>query len=243
LNRNREISVVAVLLAALIAVVFFTLPSVGAKDSLSYQAVLDSLQVRFQKIRDYRVDVHIAVDMEGIRVPPMQATVYFKQPDHLRIISDRFAMLPKHAVLFSPGQIRRLIEKGQVLEQAKEPDGLFRVRVRLPEERSAPGGILTLWFEPGTWVLKKLEIETERYGRIVVENRYGRVAGNFYLPKRSRVTVNLTPLALSNRQAPSSRGLRRDFLSRISGKGTVYITYLNYRINQGVPDSIFERKP
>lgn len=240
----RKLNAKTVLLLALLSVPSFAAePPARGQAALTFQTVLDSLQVRFRRIRDYRVRVHVVVDMRGLRIPPMQATVYFKQPDRLHIAADRFAMLPRHAIMFTPGLIRELIAKGRVLEQGVDANGLFRVKVKLRRKGDRPGGVLTLWFDLNAWVVKKMRVENASYGWMEVENEYGRVGGGFYLPVRSRVKVDLNMASLPRPGKGARHKLQRKFLQEVSGKGMVYVTYLDYRINQGIPDGVFRRRP
>jgi hypothetical protein len=59
-------------------------------------------QAEFEKIDDYQVDVRIKVDVDFLKMPEREATIYYKKPDKFHIDSENFAMLPKSGLNFSP---------------------------------------------------------------------------------------------------------------------------------------------
>ena len=64
--------------------------------------ILDAVKEKFNKVKDYQADVIGKLDISFAKVPDTKATVYFKQPDKVKIDSKGFAMLPKQSVNFSP---------------------------------------------------------------------------------------------------------------------------------------------
>src|SRR3989304_2127516 len=57
--------------------------------------VLARCEKNMEGIEDYVVDLTAEVDMEGVRMPRMEATMYFKKPDKVHFESPNFAMLPR----------------------------------------------------------------------------------------------------------------------------------------------------
>ena len=213
-----------------------------AQAQLTFSAAMDSLQRRFEAIRDYQVDVHAVVNVEGIRVPPMDATVFFKQPDHIHVEARGFAMLPRHAVAFSPALLRRMLEKGRILSQSWKGPHRFEAKVAVREPRTMQEAVFTLEIDTQRWLLVRVRIESERFGWMEVRNEFGKVAGKYLLPVKSRVLLNLNRDVLPRFGGPHSRelrSLRDNMLGQFGGKGVVYLTFLHYRVNEGLPDSVF----
>ena len=88
-------------------------------------AILEDVKSKFGLIEDYTVDALIKVDVNFLRVPETQATIYFKQPDKVRMMSDGFALLPKEGINFSP---LRLLKNDFSAIFVKSDSGCARIR-------------------------------------------------------------------------------------------------------------------
>ena len=77
----------------------------NGKDAESKSAVhrlISNTQDQFEKARDYQVTMTIELKVPGFRMPRKKYTVFFKQPDKLKIKSKGFGMLPKTGLFTSP---------------------------------------------------------------------------------------------------------------------------------------------
>ena len=63
---------------------------------------LDALQKKYSGLKDYTVDVNVHFDVEGFKAPDMQAKLYCKPPDRMKIESKRIFFLPKEGGTFNP---------------------------------------------------------------------------------------------------------------------------------------------
>ena len=72
------------------------------------EAILEKVRLEFEKIEDYQVDVKIKVDVDFLKMPDREATIFYKKPDKFHIDSENFAMLPKSGLNFSPSRISEL---------------------------------------------------------------------------------------------------------------------------------------
>ena len=50
---------------------------------------------KFDGIKDYTVDVKVQVDMKAAQIPEMEAKLYYKAPDKVKIDSKGFFLMPK----------------------------------------------------------------------------------------------------------------------------------------------------
>ncbi len=100
------------------------------------EALLKRVEAALAPVRDYTVTLEITADLEQARIPPMKATMYFKQPDRVHVESEGFALLPKEAFSLSP---TRLLERFRVDSVVTERDGgapHYRLRMAARDERS-----------------------------------------------------------------------------------------------------------
>ena len=75
--------------------IIFFISSILFAQTKNADEIITNVKNKFETVKDYQVDLKIEVDMEFLRVPKVSATVYFKQPDKMKMDSKDFAVLPK----------------------------------------------------------------------------------------------------------------------------------------------------
>ena len=220
---------------------FFTSLSAQSKNP---EQIINQVINNFNKVKDYQVDVSIKVDVEFLKVPESKAKIYFKQPNKVHLESEGFAMLPKEGLDFSPSYLANkdytaIYEKDELL------DGVNTSIVKIIPTGDKGSVILTtLWIDQKEKIIRKVESTTKTNGTFTINLFYD---SNLKYPLPSKVVfafnidqMNL-PKALDNAEnedQPRKKGKRTSSIT----KGQVIITYSNYQVNKGIPDSIFEEK-
>jgi len=207
------------------------------------EKILDAVKKKFDAVRDYEVDVSIKLDFEFVKMPDTKAKIYFKQPDKVKIDSKGFAMLPKQSLNFSPkqflnGKYTAIYVKTETVDGSK----LDVVKI-IPESDSAGIVLSTLWIEQAQSVIRKIETTAKRSGTVKVELTYDNK--NLGLPSQLKFNFsaeksqqqNVSP---ENKDDQDEHNIRWRDRSELSG--SVIVTYSNYKINKGIPDSFFEEK-
>jgi outer membrane lipoprotein-sorting protein len=204
--------------------------------------ILADVITNFNRIKDYQVDVNIKVDVELLKVPDSDAKIYFKQPDKIHLESEGFALLPKDGIDFTPSS---LLKKNYtaIYEQDVNLDGINTSVVKIIPTGDQGNVILsTLWIDQKNKVIRKVESTTKTNGTFTMNFSYD---DNIKYPLASKIvfTFNIDQSKMpkelgdnSESNQPSKRN--KKFNSLI--KGQVIITYSNYQINKGIPDSIFD---
>lgn len=195
---------------------------------------------KFEKIRDYEVDVEVKLNMTGIKVPNMKAKMYFKQPDKVQVKSDGFAMLPKQSTNFSPSQFfQGDYTSVYVKTENIEGHNLDVVKI-IPDNDSSDVVLSTLWIDITDHVIRKFETTGKKSGNVITELKYNKE--NQGLPSEIIFSFNAgnTELPQQLKGQNENEGNRRRRGQNISG--SVIIKYSNYKINKGIPDTIFEEK-
>ncbi len=204
--------------------------------------LLDAVKNKFNQIKDYQADVVVKVDMDFIKVPDSKAKVYFKQPDKTKMESEGFAMLPKQSTKFSPmellkGNFTSVYVKSETIDNRK----LDVVKI-IPNSDSSDVVLTTLWIDAGYSYIKKIETMSKRGGAVAVGFTYNDTS--IALPSKLVFSFNLGEVNMPpDVSGPGKKGERkrgRDEATKI--KGSVIMTYSNYKINKGLPDSLFEEK-
>jgi outer membrane lipoprotein-sorting protein len=203
------------------------------------QKILDAVVGKFNKVKDYQADITAKVDISFIKVPDTKAKVYFKQPNKVKIDSKGFAMLPKQSVNFSPADLLKGNYNTFFVKTEKIDDTTLDVIKIIPNSDSTDIFLSTFWIDTAQSLIKKVEMNGKRTGTTTVTLEYGNP--QYSLPSKVIFSFNLGDVNLpqqsqSNQKPEEHRG-RTQGLS-----GSVILTYSNYVINKGIPDSIFEEK-
>jgi len=201
--------------------------------------VLSNVQAVFDGIEDYTVSLDVTVDIERLKVPPMQATMYFKQPDKVHFESEGFALLPKEGVGFNPSMLTRryMVADMEVQEISGKTAYVLTLKPR-DDKTQLRKAYLTV--DPDHWTPSEL-VAPLFDGRIMRASfRHRRVDGR-WLP--SELRVSLTSDDSSDVKAPNlldeMAPMRRQQIPR---KGIIHVRYSEYRINTGLSDELFDRK-
>ena len=204
------------------------------------EVILENVKKEFEKIDDYQVDVRIKVDVEFLKMPERQAKIYYKKPDKLQIESDNFAMLPKSGLNFSPlGFLSYKYTAFYEKEDTINGRSVSVVKV-IPIEANADVILSTFWIDTERNLILKIESSRKPQGTFIIDLDYLKTKGNFWLPSSMVFTFSLEPGMLPGRIAEELyKGNKQDDEAK---KGSVYLFYSDYKVNQGLPDSLFEQK-
>lgn len=202
-------------------------------------AILKSLQNVFEGIKDYQVDMTISVDMSFIKVPKSKATLYFKQPDKVKLDSKGFAMLPKEGLTFSPGKLLDFDYSAFYMREEKLEGSTVDVIKIIPESDSARVVITTLWIDSNYKILRKIKSTTKNAGEFEINLSYGDPAG-IKLPSSAEITFNLDGSKMPARLRNEIQKDSKDQKINDPMGGKVTIRYENYRINKGLSDDLFK---
>lgn len=198
--------------------------------------ILNSIKERFNKIKDYQVDAQIKVDVDFIKAPDMKAKIYFKAPDKLKLDSKDFAMLPKQAFNFSP---MAFLDKGyNSIYSSTEGKSTAVIKI-IPTSDSSDFILTTLWIDTDKNLVQKIESTGKRGVSSRVELKY---SGSVKYPLPSQIKFYFE---ISSMHLPNPDPRRKDSNNKKSNEkqsGNVTITYSNYQVNRGIPDSIFKEK-
>ncbi len=206
------------------------------------QVIIEKIQARLEQIDDYRVTARVNVDIPNLRMPDKKLTILYKSPDKLSVKTAGFAIVPKIGFLPS---VKDLIDEDMevILKNTLREDGttLYVLDI-IPKELSAET-TASIWVNSQRWTVEKVLIQVENAGESVINFYYLQVE-NFWLPESTVVYLNMERgIPHMNRPTVENPVGTIDHRSRngsgpVSGK--VLVTFEDYRINQGLDDSLFE---
>ncbi len=198
----------------------------------------------FSKVKDYQVDVNIKVDIEFLKVPDSKAKIYFKQPDKVHLESEGFALLPKDGLDFSPSS---LVKKNYtaIYEQDVMLDGINTSIVKVIPIGDQGNVILsTLWIDQSKKIIRKVESTTKTNGTFSINFFYDDNL-KYPLPSKIIFSFNIDQMNIPNAfgdEPNADQPKKKKGRFNSTTKGQVIVTYSNYKVNKGIPDSIFDVK-
>lgn len=218
-------------------VIFFLIAAniFGQKDPYK---ILDDVKKNFEKIEDYQVDVNVKINVDFLKVPETNAKIYFKKPDKMKFDSEGFALLPKQSMNFSPAQLLNF-EYDALYVGIDTIDNSVTDEIKiLPKSDTTNLVLSTLWIDRDNDVVKKVVSTTKNSGTFQVSISYGE---NVPLPSEVKFEFNIEdmniPHSITGEPPAGESSKNKDEI-----KGSVIITYHNYKINQGIDDEFFEDK-
>ena len=231
----------------MILLICCTLPTASGQKKTQESAgsvILQNVARGNEGIQDFVAKIEAKVDMERLRVPKMTATLYFKKPDKVHFDSPGFAMLPREGVVMNAGTLRTRYNAEVVGEESVEGKKLLKLRLTGKEQNIRPQQLF-VWIDQTSWTIAKME-SVPYQGRILrLEFTYATQSGGYVLPQTLKASFEATvrdstqrPLDLDMPAASQLDELRQ----RVPRSGSITVQYLEYKINVGLSDAIFEKK-
>ncbi len=196
--------------------------------------ILARLGHTYDGLKDYTVNVRANVDVERMRVPKMEAKVYFKQPDKIHFESSGFALLPREGV-FNPFQFTKDRSGKIVGTDTASGVNVLKVLLSQPENKKGPG--VTIFIDTTRWVIVRAETQPYAGRNVKATFLYGKT-GEWWLPSHVEVILDVQA-ADEGDQPPGMMGGSPGMSPKMPRKGKVTIDYQDYRVNQGLADEIF----
>ena len=215
--------------------------SIVAQEKDPYK-ILESVKEKFNSIQDYQVDATITVDINFLRVPESHAKVYFKQPDKIKLDSEGFALLPKEGINFSPVNLLNNDFNAIYSKSDSLGEKLVDVIKIIPASDSSGVILTTLWIDDEMDIVVKMETTTKRSGTFELEMNYEKSSYD-YLPSEVKLTFRVSEIQIQKtitgdlNENEEPRRKRDEPMT-----GTVIINYENYKVNQGLEDSLFVKE-
>lgn len=202
--------------------------------------ILNLVQEKFGKVENYIVDISIDIDVNFLKVPESKAVLYYEKPDKVHMESESFALLPKQGLNFSPTRVLQR-EHSAIYVNEEEFNGYNCDVIKIiPISSESQIVLSTMWIDVIDHVVRKIETTTKEDGTISIELDYNN-ANEYGLPERAVFSFKIDELNIPNvvsgefdQKEEPKRGSKGPL------KGTVIVTYTNYKINTELPENIFE---
>ena len=214
----------------------------GFPQTKNPEAILEKVKLEFEKIEDYQVDVKIKVDVDFLKMPDREATIFYKRPDKFHIDSENFAMLPKSGLNFSPLGFLNYKYTAFYEREDTVNETLTSVIKVIPLEGKADVILSTFWVDTKRNLILKVESSRKPQGTFIIDLEYLKTSEGFWLPSSLvfsfTVDRSLLPSRFTEPDDSKSNGKSKDSEKEETGK--VYLDYSNYKVNIGLSDELFD---
>jgi outer membrane lipoprotein-sorting protein len=204
---------------------------------------LHSVYQKLMKVKDYAVDAEIRADIPLIRILPVNATIYFKQPGKVKVDSKSIAILPRQGFSELSGIIKDTSSYTSVYTGKETINNIPAIIISLIPSIDTGDLILAkFWIDASRNLVLKSQLTTRSKGTIVIEYFY-HTQVDFGLPDKMIFTVDVKKFKIPKAMATDIQAENKtpESKEKESKKGTVEIKLKNYKINQGLKDSFFKK--
>ncbi len=202
-------------------------------------SILEKIKESYLKIIDYQADMEIKVNVNFIEIPDKKAKIYVKQPDKIKYQSDDFILLPKKGFEFSINEILKYKYTSIYIKTDTIQNLEYEVIKIIPHELKSEIILATLWINKENSSIFQMEINTKKAGDFIMGFTYKE---SNVLPQQVIISFDLKEINI-----PFSflSGENKDLFNNKdkieNSKGEIIISYSNYIINSGIPDSLFKK--
>ncbi len=224
--------------------ILFTILTAVAWNNANAQVdpLIEKVSQKLALVDDYVADGVMKTDVSFIKASLGKVKVYFKKPNLLKVKKEGgISLLPKGGVSVT---INSLLNTKQYIalpagKQQYKGKELTVIKL-VPTDDKLDWVISTLWIDPSDALVYKTFTTTKENGSYEITMEYGNYA-NMGLPSKIIFAFNTKDYKLPN-------GITLEFgdedptakqKALKNKKGSIEITYSNYIINKGVPNSIF----
>jgi outer membrane lipoprotein-sorting protein len=217
-----------------VIVLFFSGATVQPQE-LSGEEILDRVEQTLMRVDDYTATLDIVADIEGLSVPPMNVTMYFKQPDKVHFDSEGFALIPREGLAMSLTKLKENFSVGRTDRDTVHGEPAYRLTLEPKSERTRTRRLQVL-VNPDRWTVERIVTSTVNGRSIEATFVYMDVEG-YWLP--SALDVHFAASRSDSTDIPSWEQQPR---GRGPREGKLEIRYSSYRINTGLRDELFDQQ-
>ncbi len=219
------------LMSILFGIVLLFLPPQGGEGT----RYLENAIRKFDAIKDYVVDVKVHMDIKAVQAPDMEAKVYYKEPDKIKIDSKGLFFMPRDVGVINPRKFDPDKYAIDVLDTLTcNGDPAVRLSLVLKNDESTGRNVI-LTIDKKDWLIVEIAAAPYPGRQASAKITYGTFDG-FQMPVKVEVNLDVGKIDSTAR----GFGRERTHLNELKGKVEVY--YSNYKINSGLSDDIFKKR-
>ena len=205
--------------------------------------IIQQVRAKLDKVNDYEAKGKLKTNVIFIKAPIANVRIYFKKPNKLKIYNENgISFIPKGSVNISLNNIFSNSDNYDVIDVGKEESTDLRIIKLLPKDDSAEIVLSTLYIDEKQSLIKKAKTTTKENGTYELEMTYGKYT-EYGLADKIVFSFNIKEYKLPKGVTfdyDDGSKKKEDADPLKNRKGKVEISYSEYIINKGVPDSVFK---
>lgn len=203
--------------------------------SVNADELLNQVKEKLNEVNDYSVNVEVGINMDFLKMPKSKAQLFFKKPDKFKFNSTGFAILPKAGVDFNPQKILEFDLTSEIVGDTLIDSKNLKIVQIIPEADTLKFQSATLFIDDIALLIKQIKISAFNGAEITTKFKYDSSL-EFALPSELNVNFDFSKMAEDDKPKNRRSKMPSNF------KGEISIKYIDYKINLGIDDSIFEEE-
>ena len=203
--------------------------------------VIAAVNAKLQKARDYSVDANIVSEIPMLKIAPVQAKIYFKQKDKIKLESKSIIALPKQGLINLPVLLADASSYTAVTAGKESLSGVATEIVNIiPSSDTSDVVIAKLWVDTARDIVLKSSTTTRSNGTVIVEYQYKNQV-QYGLPDKLIFTIDVKKFKIPKGLAADiNNSNKADPNAPTPKTGKIHISLSNYAVNKGINDSFFK---
>lgn len=239
--NNRRTAPALLVLAILSAQFFFPI-ELYSQQQKSKPPTASELIVRasnkLKTIKEFEADIRLHIELSYLKARDVDGRLFFRYPDQTKFTLKSGGMTPKLGIGLP---FAKLLETKHtsiaIAQELVDTKQCSKIKI-IPDDPADDVVLATLWIDIGTAVIRKMEVTTKKAGTVELKFQYSTEGEKRGLPATTVVFFEAPNFSLP-------KTLTGDFENdgpkepprKGPQKGTITITYSNYKFNTGWKDS------
>jgi hypothetical protein len=229
---------------AILTFFIFTYSFSAFSQEVDANVVIQQLVQKLNSVKDYSVDANIRANIPLIKILPVNASIYFKQKDKLKVVSKGIAILPKQGFTDVNSF---LMNKGSYMAVSSGTKDINEIKTNLitviPTGETSEIILAKLWIDTKRDIIMRSQVTTRSSGTVIVDYTYGSEV-QFGLPNQLIFTIDVKKFKMPKSVAADLNKTDQQKKKKADKdqKGTITIKLTNYKVNKGISDAVFKEK-
>jgi len=207
------------------------------------EEIVQQVKAKLDKVNDYEARGKMKTNVLFIKAPVATVKVYYKKPNRLKISNESgISFVPKGSVNINLNTIFINTAGFDIIDVGKENGSNLRIIKLLPKDENAEVVLSTLYIDEAKSLIRKAKTTTKENGTYELEMSYGKYE-EYGLADKVIFSFNTKDYKLPKGVTfdyDDGSKKTEDPNKLKNKKGRVEISYSDYIINKGVPDSVFK---
>tara|TARA_B110000003_G_scaffold272431_1_gene308301 strand:+ start:234 stop:977 length:744 start_codon:yes stop_codon:yes gene_type:complete len=228
-----------------------------SNNSSQINRIIEKTNKQYMLVNNFETTMNVSLNVPGFRMPKKVYKVYYKLPNKIKINTKGFGVLPKTGLFTSPSDNFDNL-KNLSLNSNKNSNNCILIsgtvisdslKAQFPNEYAkltfVP--IVDVVVDTTKWIIKSVTTRIDTVKLFEIKNNFQKFENKYYMPVKSQIEYYIKDAKLANWLNNDLGGIMKmgDSPEAASDvvQGTIKITYDKYKINKGIPDKVFSKRP